>query len=212
MEALKDSSILVDEGGKESVSSAIIDFRKPTLLRSVMSENRMMLMRRWRLAQGGLLDDEKTITRWFPGQRNLLEMLEAVSEQEVEQMAECTTPLFAVTLPAGIYPGVFQARTPDNELEIQSEDEIFLSLSVRLDSLRLSTSQAAMIFGLTNSEVNRISRFGPHELRALARDPMMHVYPVTSDNYFVAAATRTMTEAEKTVLATVSRRSRDSIR
>lgn len=212
MEALKDSSILVDEGGKDSVSSAIIDFRKPTLLRSVMSENRMMLMRRWRLAQGGLLDDEKTITRWFPGQRNLLEMLEAVSEQEVEQMAECTAPLFAVTLPAGIYPGVFQARTPDNELEIQSEDEIFLSLSVRLDSLRLSTSQAAMIFGLTNSEVNRLSRFGPHELRALARDPMMHVYPVTSDNYFVAAATRTMTEAEKTVLATVSRRSRDSIR
>lgn len=190
-------------------STNFVDFRRPTLLRSVMAENKSLLLRRWRLVQAGLLDDSKAVDRWFPGQRNLLEYLSVADEADVIAMSGCTIPLFSVTLPVGVAPGPFRAKRADNDFEAASFDEIFLALSVRLDCMRLSTAQAAMIFGLSNQEVNRASQFGPHELHALARDPMMHVFQVAGDSYFTSVMSREMTESEKTMLATVSRRPKD---
>lgn len=187
-----------------------VDFRRPTLQRSVLSENRALLLRRWKLVKAGLLDDSKAIDRWFPGQRDLLELLAVADEAHVLDMAACTIPLFSVTLPIGLEPGLFLSKHAETELEAENFEEIFLALSVRLDALRLATPQAAVIFGLTNQEVTRTSRFGPHELHALAKDPMMHMYQVAGDSYFTSVMTKQMTESEKTMLATVSRRPKDA--
>lgn len=187
------------------------DFRLPTLVRSIMAENRAMLLRRWRLAKNGLLDS-KLITRWFPEQKPLLDILGATEEEEqVVRMADCTTALFTVTLPP-LTPGVFTLPHTASELEKANADEIFMALLVRVNGLHLSTQQAIVDFCLSHREANRMGRFGPHELRALACDPMMHTYPIAADAYFIAAATKDMTQAERTVLATVSRRARPSIR
>lgn len=181
----------------------------PTADRSVRMENRSALLRRWRLLQAGALDDTRVVNRWFPGQRDLLDVLDVLSQDEVEQLADCGTPLFGLQLRCADFDlNACASYSIKEALEVDSVQESFLALSARLDSVRTSVQQACLIFNLSNSEANWLQKFCPQELQLLSRDPSMVLTTAVSKDYFIAAATRSMTAVEKTVLSSVSRRGR----
>ena len=118
----------------------------PTSSRSVRLENRSALLRRWRLAQAGLLSQPRAMARWFPSQRPLLELLAVLEETDVERVADCATPLFGLPLrcielrldPGSEYPCL-------EPLEQEAADECFLALGGRLDAIRTSLQQACIL-------------------------------------------------------------------
>jgi hypothetical protein len=171
-------------------------------------ENRTALMRRWRLVQSNALSDPRTMNRWFPGQRDLLDLLDVLSREDVEHLADCGTPLFALPLRCTEFSlDACASYSITDSLEVDSVQESFVALSARLDSVRTSLQQACLIFNLASSEANWLQKFCPHELQLLSRDPSMVLTMAVSKDYFIAAATRSMTVVEKTVLSSVSRRS-----
>ncbi len=181
----------------------------PTADRSVRLENRSALLRRWSLLRSGALDDPRLLNRWFPGQRDLLDVLHALTREEVEQLADCGTPLFGLQFRCTDFSlDACATYTITDSLELQSVQESFLALSARLDAVRTSMQQACLIFNLAHSEAGWLQRYCPQELQLLARDPSMVLTSLASAEYFIAAATRTMTSGERTVLGSVSRRSR----
>lgn len=179
----------------------------PTPDRSVRLENRSALLRRWRLKQSGALDDPRLLNRWFPGQRDLLDMLDALTREEVEQIADCGTPLFGLQLRCTDFSlDACATYSVSDTLEQESVQESFLALSARLDSVRTSMQQACLIFKLTHSEAGWLQRFCPQELQLLARDPSMVLTCMGSTEYFIAAAMRLLTPVERTVLGSTSSR------
>lgn len=179
----------------------------PTADRSVRMENRTALLRRWRLVRSGALDDPRLVNRWFPGQRDLLDLLDVLGQEEVEQLADCGTPLFGPQLRCTEYNlEACASYSIANGLEADSVQESFLALSARLDSVRTSLQQACLIFNLATSEANWLQKYCPQELQLLSRDPSMVLTMAVSKDYFTAAATRSLTAVEKTVLSSVSRR------
>lgn len=177
--------------------------------RSVLIENRSALLRRWKLAQDGVLNDPRQVNRWFPGQRNLLELLEALDEEQVVRIADCGTPLFGLQLRCtdfvlGAYGST--AVTPDR-FEQESVHETFMALSARLDAVRTCNQTACVNFGLNHSEAGWLTNFCPPELMQLARDPSLVLYANSSYEYFISAAYKPgMDQCERTMLATMSRR------
>lgn len=175
--------------------------------RSVRWENLSALTRRWRLARSGVLDHMRTTERLFPGQRNLLELLAVCSEEEVVHMADCATPLFTLKLRCTEFKlGAFGART-DDPIEAESFEESLVALAARLDAVRTDTEQARIVFSLTKAEALWLSRYCPHELYALARDPAMALTQVVHFDYFVASITRSLSREQRTLFSAVSRRS-----
>lgn len=175
--------------------------------RSVRLENLSALTRRWRLAQSGALDNMRMTERLFPGQRNLLELLAVCSEEEVVHMADCATPLFGLKLRCTEFKlGAFGART-DDPIEAESFEESFVALAARLDAVRTDMEQARIVFSLTKAEALWLSRYCPHELYALARDPAMVLTQVVHWDYFVASITRSLSREQRTLFSAVSRRS-----
>ena len=175
--------------------------------RSVRLENLSALTRRWRLAQSGELENMRMTERLFPGQRNLLELLAVCSEEEVVQMADCATPLFTLKLRCTDFKlDAFGARAEDL-IEAESFEESFVALAARLDAVRTDTEQARIVFSLNKAEALWLSRYCPHELYALARDPAMVLTPVVHWDYFVASVTRSLSREQRTLFSAVSRNS-----
>jgi hypothetical protein len=179
----------------------------PTSARSIRLENSSLLKRRWRLMQTGELDDPKVMNRLFPGQRQLLEILGVLTEDEVGRLADCGTPLYGLQFRCTEYSLQACADYPlRDSLDIAAASESFLALAARLDAIRTSVQQACLIFNMTGNQASWLSRFCPQELHLLARDPSMVLTPVASTEYFRAAATRSLTSVERTVLGSISRR------
>lgn len=184
----------------------------PTSARSIRFENSSLLKRRWRLMQSGVLDDPKVINRLFPGQRALLAILDVLSEEEVDAMADCGTPLFGFQLRCTEYSLQACANYPLRDgIDIESASESFLALAARLDAIRISVQQACLVFNLTVNEASWLSRFCPQELHLLARDPSMVLTPVASTEFFMASSIRSLTNVERTVLGSTSRRNRAAV-
>ena len=173
--------------------------------RSVRLENLNALMRRWRLARSGVLEDMRGTERLFPGQRDLLDLLAVCSEQEVLHMAQSATPLFGLRLRCTEFRLADGFAGPADALEAEGQDESFVALTARLDAVRTDVEQARIVFGLTRAEAAWLSRYCPHELYALARDPAMVLAPAVHWDYFVAAVTRGLSREQLTLFSAASR-------
>jgi len=175
--------------------------------RSVRLENLAALERRWRLARSGALDNMRLTERLFPGQRNLLDLLAVCGEEEVAHLADCATPLFGQKLRCTEFQLANVPAQGADLLEAEGFEESFLALAARLDAVRTDIEQARIIFSLTKAEALWLSRYCPHELYALARDPSMVLTQVVHWDYFVASTTRSLSREQRTLFSAVSRRS-----
>ena len=173
--------------------------------RSVRLENLHALMRRWRLAQSGALEDMRGTERLFPGQRDLLDLLSVCSEQEVLHMAKSATPLFGLRLRCTEFKLGDGGPVAPDPVEAESHEESFVALTARLDAVRTDLEQARIVFGLSRAEAAWLSRYCPHELYALARDPAMVLAPAVHWDYFVAAVTRGLSREQLTLFSAASR-------
>lgn len=169
-------------------------------------------MRRWRLVQEGSLEDPKVVARLFPGQRALLEILEVLTEAEVEAVADCGTPLFGLQLRCTDYNlQACAGYSLRDSIESESASESFLALSARVDAIRTSVQQACLVFNLTVVEASWLSRFCPYELQLLAKDPSMMLTTAVSTEFFLASSICSLNHVERTVLGSVSRRNRAAL-
>lgn len=175
--------------------------------RSVRLENLNALERRRRLAQSGALDRLRVTERLFPGQRDLLDLLAVSTEEEVREMADCSTPLFGLKLRCTAFRLDAMPSTPLDTIEAESVNESFMALISRLDAVRTDLTQARIAFGMTRAEAMWLSRYCPHELYALACDPSMVLAQVVNWDYFVAASTRSLGPELRTLFSAVSRTS-----
>lgn len=129
--------------------------------REVRLENAAALSRRAELAQEGMLEQQRpsTLQRFFPGQRELLEVLAVASAEEQHRMANCSTPLFALRFRCTSFrldlPGV---RGWTDSLEGASIQETFMALVARLDVVRTGLEQARIVYGMTSEEANWLSK------------------------------------------------------
>jgi hypothetical protein len=175
--------------------------------RSVRLENMNALARRWHLARSGALDNIRAIERIFPGQRNLLDLMATSTEEEVMQMADCSTPLFGLRLRCVDFELRSMIDPLSDPIEAGSVEESFVALVTRLDAVRTDMGQARIAFSLTKQEALWLSRYCPYELHALARDPAMVLVQAVHWDYFVVAATRSLGRVQRTLLSAVSRMS-----
>lgn len=196
----------------ETVISPIVATAKcmylPTVDRSIRDENKSALLRRWSFAASELSNDIRVCQQWFPGQRTLLEVLSVLSEEEVVELAGCGLPLFSIRTPLAAQNGVFESHKPRSALQAEAIDEVFMALISRLDSLRTSPTQAAMLYDLQSAQASLISRHSPRELSVIATDPVVVLLPAVADEYFLIASASGMTFRERTVLAGTARRKR----
>jgi hypothetical protein len=175
-------------------------------------ENTSALMRRWNLLQSGALDDPRVVNRWFPGQRDILEILQVLTLPEVERIADCGVPLFGLQLRCTDFVlDAYAARQVTDPMEQGAVQESFIALMARLDCVRTCFQQACLTFNLTYAEAAWLQRFCAHELQALAHDPSLQLTPLVSTEFFVASATRTFTSVQRSVLGCVSRRARPAL-
>ena len=178
----------------------------PTSHRSVRLENRSALLRRWHLVQGGQLEDPRIEQLLFPGQRDLLQLLEVLTAAEVEILADCGAPLFTIPLRGTDVTGdASLADVASGSLEAATRHETFLALSARLDAIRTSFTQGCLLFHLSPAQASWLSRLCPLELDLLAADTSMVLTPAVDPAYFIAAATRHFNGAERTVLGAIAR-------
>lgn len=178
------------------------------LQRSVVHENFSALRRRWQLVRSGQLEDPRAANRWFPRQRELLELLATLDDiADVRRMAHVGRPLFTLPLRFADHSLNPHAQFPAADfLEEQSIEETFLALTSRLDAVRMNKVTAASMYNMTSNEADALQRYCPAELRALARDPSLILVPVASPVYFMVTAVKPTSYTERTVFATVSRR------
>ena len=106
-----------------SESEVRIDWRLPNYTRSILAENHKALFRRWKIARSTELFDPRVLSRWFPGQRGLLDLLAVLSEEEVLRVADTKAPLFTMTLHDGLRPAASAARVQPGEFEAASSAE-----------------------------------------------------------------------------------------
>lgn len=183
----------------------------PTYERAVRAENVKAMVRRWRISQSSEFVDPRVIARWFPGQRNLLELLAVLAEEEVIKLADCSLPLFSLSIHPGLLPSTSAPLVQPGEFEAANRHETFLALASRVDSIKTSFSEGCVLYDLALTEAVHIRRFGTHELWDIAANPGLVMFPVASDQYFEVAATRALSSSQKTQLMTMSKRSKNSI-
>lgn len=154
------------------------------------------------------MEDPKIMQRWFPGQRELCNILSVLTLDQVEDMADCGLPLFNLRLPLGINDSFLKQTVPADAFEAEAHQEVFLALVARLDSLRTSPSSLSMLYDMNSAQANFIGRHSSRELHCLAGDPSVVLVPAVTDEYFVLSAAEKMTARERTVLASTTRRQR----
>jgi len=183
----------------------------PTYERAVRAENVKAMIRRWRISQSSELVDPRVIARWFPGQRNLLELLAVLDEEEVMKLADCSLPLFSLLIHPGLMPSTSAPLIQPGEFEAANRHEAFMALASRVDSIKTSFAEGCVLYDLALPDAVHIRRFGPHELWDIAANPGLVMFPVASDHYFEVAATRDLSSTQKSQLMTMSKRSKNSI-
>lgn len=175
--------------------------------RDIFEENRQLLERRWQLATTDALDNVKDLERFFPGQRELLDVLSVMDIEQVRVMADCGTPLFKINLPATPVDVPYVA--PEGKLDQIEEDcarETFIALLGRLDALRQGPVLARQVFDLSTSQSRFLERRSPREMQAMAHDPNLTLRPAVNMDYFFAAASHDLTTRERTALSMTARR------
>lgn len=180
-----------------------------TITRSILLENRCALRRRWRIAQDNSLDPNE-LSHWFPGQRTLFDILKVVTEDDVDVMADCTSPLFTIK-PMGL----FKIENAPHEDEMHPvdkgrSDEVYIGLLARLDAVRTAEVQARTYFGMRQEEVRWLDPFCPIELRRISFDPSARMQLAVSDKYFIASSVRQLNRSERSILATTARSNRSN--
>lgn len=178
----------------------------PDYVRSIRAENRVGLLRRWRLMQDRDLMDPRVSAQWFPGQRGLLEMLTVLSEEEVLRMAECNSPIFSVSLPAGLTPKTSASLFQRGVVEDENRKEIFMALVTRREAVIENPEQAAVQYDLSAVDLKVLSMHEPYELLDIAADPCLVMQPVASEQWFMVSALRDLTVARRTMYLGVSKR------
>lgn len=176
--------------------------------RAVRLENLSALMRRWKFASSPVFDGMRSgeVEQRFPGQRDLLDMLGVCTQEEVECMADCATPLFTLRLRCIPFKlSAYEVHGWSDHSEAESVQEGFLALSSRLDVTRTHTEQARIAYGMSTAEVNWLSRFSTHELYALAHDPAMVLWQAVTAGYFLACMSRALDRHQRTRFSAVSR-------
>lgn len=175
--------------------------------RDIYEENRQLLERRWQLATSDALDSVKDLERFFPGQRELLDVLSVMDLEQVRVMADCGTPLFKINLPAT--PVDVPYAAPEGKLDPIEEDcarETFIALLGRLDALRQGPVLARQVFDLSSSQSRYLERRSPREMQAMAHDPNLTLRPAVNMEYFYVAATHDLTTRDRTALSMTARR------
>lgn len=175
--------------------------------RDIFEENRQILERRWQLATSDALDEVKDLERYFPGQRELLDVLSVMDLDQVRVMADCGTPLFRVNLPATPVDVPYVA--PQGKLDPIEEEcarETFIALLGRLDALRQGPVLARQVFDLSSSQSRYLERRSPREMQAMAHDPNLTLRPAVNMEYFYVAATHDLTTRDRTALSMTARR------
>lgn len=176
--------------------------------RAVRLENLTALVRRWRFARSSAFDGMRSgeVEQRFPGQRDLLDLLAVCTQEEVERMADCATPLFTLRLRCTPFKlSAYEVHGWSDPLEAESVQEAFLALSSRLDVIRTHLEQARIAYGMSTAEVNWLSRFSTHELYALAHDPSMVLSQAVRAGYFLVNMSRELDRHQRTRFSAVSR-------
>ena len=180
----------------------------PTVDRSIRDENKCALVRRWTFAKSELANDIRVCQQWFPGQRTLLDVLSVLSQEEAIKLADCGLPLFSIRTPIAAQNSEFENHKPKDAFHAEAIEEVFMALISRLDGLRTSHTQAAMLYDLQPTQASFISRHSPRDLHVVAINPSVVLLPNVADEYFVISSASHMTFRERTVLASTSRRKR----
>lgn len=183
----------------------------PNYVRSIRTENLKAMARRWELARRNELIDPRVISRWFPGQRGLLEMLAVMTEEEVARIAACNCPIFTLALHAGLNPATSASLVQPGEFEAANRQEAFLALMTRRESVIENPDQAIVQYDLTTSEAKVLAKHESHELWDLSANPALVLQPVASDQWFMVAAMRDLTVAQRTLYLGMSKRTAASI-
>jgi hypothetical protein len=183
----------------------------PNYVRSIRTENLKALSRRWNLARSTELIDSRVLSRWFPGQRGLLEMLAVMSEEEVARVAACNSPIFSLTLHEGINPATSASLGQPGEFEAANRHEAFMALMTRRENVIECTDQASVQYDLSSADVKVLSKYESHELWDLSANPSLVLQPVASDQWFMVAAVRDLTVAQRTLYLGMSKRPKASI-
>lgn len=183
----------------------------PNYVRSIRTENLKALSRRWNLARSTELIDSRVLSRWFPGQRGLLEMLAVLSEEEVARVAACNSPIFTLSLHEGVSPSISASLLQPGEYEAANRHEAFMALMTRRENVIECTDQAVVQYDLSSTDVKVLSKFESHELWDLSSNPSLVMQPVACDQWFMVAAVRDMTVAQRTLYLGMSKRSKASI-
>lgn len=181
----------------------------PPLERAVFLENHAALMRRWKLVRDGDGTLHPRVqARLFPGQRDLLELLSVSTKEEVERMAKCQVPLFTLDIITS-FQDIVTGRLdlPTDPIEAESHQESLLALSARLDAIRISPEQAAMMYHLSRKQVQALGSFCAPELQYLALQPTSALRPLVRLEFFLSAAfgRPEWRTPERTALAAVQR-------
>lgn len=172
--------------------------------RAIATENKEMLLRRWKLAVSGVDLDAHTMGRWFPGQKGLLELLSVLSMDEVLSIAECKVPLFRVKLPLLLEPTEIQIPPSSSDIEEDSRNECYLALLTRADAIQRSKEQAEVRYGFTARHANFLTKHTPRELQWLLGDLAVAVEPAVSQEFFVMAGMTNLPQKARTVFAVAS--------
>ena len=179
-----------------------------TVDRGIREENLNALLRRWTHAQQGYMDDAKVMQRWFPGQRELMCILSAISIEQCEELADCSLPLFTLRLPAGLNEACYKPADATSGFEKEAYEEVFIALMTRLDGLRTQPDSMPMLYDMGNTLANSLGRLSTRQLLSLSSDPSVHLAPAVTDEYFVLSAVEKLNGRERTVLASTTRRQR----
>lgn len=183
----------------------------PNYVRSIRTENLKAMVRRWDLARRTELIDPRVLSRWFPGQRGLLEMLAVMTEQEVVRIAASNSPIFTLTLHAGLSPATSATLLQPGEFEAANRHEAFLALMTRRESVIENADQAIVQYDLSTADTKVLAKYESHELWDLSANPALVMQPVASDQWFMVAAMRDLTVAQRTLYLGMSKRSAASI-
>lgn len=163
-----------------------------------------MLRRRWRWASGnGEADAEG-----FGRDQWLRPILQPMAPEDVDRLAVCSVPLFAVPLNAlmMVEPPFLERDLPvkagvAGELAL----ELFVACNARLDALRVNPVQGAIAYGLSKEQVTWLSRQSVYELLAVSSAAIAAVSIGVTHTWFAQTIANELDPHQKAQLAMLNR-------
>jgi hypothetical protein len=86
-----------------------------------------------------------------------------------------------------------------------------MALMTRRENVIECTDQASVQYDLSSADVKVLSKYESHELWDLSANPSLVLQPVASDQWFMVAAVRDLTVAQRTLYLGMSKRPKASI-